>query len=418
MLDINLIRTNNQYVKDKLQHRNFNVEIIDQILELDEQIRNLILRSEKLQAKKNQDSKLVGSLVKTDPIKHQALIKELSVCKEEIAALTDELNQLKTTFNDLMNTVPNLFDDSVPIGADENDNLEVKRWSTPRVFDFTPLAHWDLAVNNQLIDFNKATKITGSRFIIYTNKGAKLYRALQMFCLDHNIANGYTEIACPVIVNQQSLYATGQLPKFKEDLFALENSDYYLSPTAEVQLTNLLRNEIVMQSELPYYFTGLTACFRSEAGSAGKDVRGVIRQHQFMKVETVKIVEPQNSMQELEDLVKNAESILEALKLPYRRLLLCSGDMGFSSAKTYDLEVWLPSYNAYKEISSCSNCLDFQARRAKIRYKAKVEDQANYVHTLNGSALAIDRLWAAVVENYQTADGEIEIPEALKPYYI
>ncbi|MCV3754227.1 serine--tRNA ligase [Ureaplasma zalophigenitalium] len=417
MLDINLIRTNHEDVKKRLQHRNFDVRTIDEILKLDEQIRNLILRSEKLQAKKNQDSKLVGVLVKTDPIKHQALVQELAACKEEIAILTEELNELKTVFNDLMNKVPNMFDDSVPLGVDENDNVEVKRWSSPRVFEFTPLAHWDLAVKNKLIDFNKATKITGSRFIIYTNHGAKLYRALQMFCLDHNIAHGYTEIACPVIVNQQSLYATGQLPKFKEDLFALENSDYYLSPTAEVQLTNLFRNEIIMQNELPYYFTGLTACFRSEAGSAGKDVRGVIRQHQFMKVETVKIVAPENSMQELEDLVRNAELILEALKLPYRRLLLCSGDMGFSSAKTYDLEVWLPSYNAYKEISSCSNCRDFQARRAKIRYKTKTEDKASYVHTLNGSALAIDRLWAAVVENYQTPTGEIDIPEALKPYY-
>ncbi|MCV3743454.1 serine--tRNA ligase [Ureaplasma sp. ES3154-GEN] len=417
MLDLNLFRNNPSYIKTKLQARNFDVSVVDQVIDLDAQARALMLESERLQANKNQASKQVAILAKEDPVKHKEIVQKLSLWKEEINQLTDKLIVIKNQLNDLLLSIPNIFDDSVPIGKNEDNNVEVKRWGTPIDFDFSPLAHWDLASNNNLIDFSKATKVTGSRFIIYTNKGAKLYRALQQFCLDHNTKQGFMEIACPVIVNQDSLYATGQLPKFSEDLFALSNTDYYLSPTAEVQLTNLFRNDILTKKDLPYNFTALTACFRSEAGSAGKDVRGVIRQHQFMKVETVKIVEPTTSMDELENLTRNAEMILEALKLPYRRLLLCSGDIGFSSAKTYDLEVWLPSYNAYKEISSCSNCLDFQARRAKIRYKDKIEDQAQYVHTLNGSALAIDRLWAAVVENYQTADGGFNIPEALKPYY-
>lgn len=416
MFDINLIRKELESTKLRMENKKVDANLIQQVYDLDLIVRDLIQQEEQLNQERNTLSKEIGILTKNKDSNLQNVINQVSEIKKEIQKIKDDLDLKKKTLNELLLMIPNIPDESVVVGNDENDNLEIKRVFEPRKFDFEPLAHWDLATKNELIDFEKSTKITGSRFIIYTKLGAKIYRALQQFCLDQNTAAGYEEICAPVIVNQDSLIGSGNLPKFADDLFKLENSNYYLSPTAEVQLTNLYRNEIVKKSDLPMNFTALTPCFRSEAGSAGRDVRGVIRQHQFHKVELVKLCEPETSFEELEKMTLQAESILEKLNLPYRRLLLCTGDMGFSSAKTYDLEVWLPSYNAYKEISSCSNCTDFQARRAKIRYKNKPEDQAEYVHTLNGSSLAIDRLWAAVVENYQRADGTIEIPEALKPY--
>ncbi len=417
MIDINLLRNDFKLVKTKLSNRNYDIKTLDWIIELDECNRKLMVELETLNAQRNKLSKTIGLLKKNkadDEVKkvlHQVANIKTKIEKIEVAC-NDGTQQL----NEMLSVIPNLCHDSVKIGKDESENIEVSRHLTPRVFTFKPLAHWDLALKTKLYDQVKAAKITGSRFIIYTGQGARLFRALQQFTLDANVASGCLEILPQAIVNKDSLYGTGQLPKFVDDAFKLENSNYYLSPTAEVQLTNMYRDQIINGSELPIYLTANTPCFRSEAGSAGRDTRGVIRQHQFWKSEIVKIVKPEHSYDELEKLVDQASSILEALNLPYRKLLLCTGDTGFSSAKTYDIEVWLPSYNDYKEISSCSNCETFQARRAKIRFKETVDAKTQLVHTLNGSSLAIDRLWAAVVENYQNADGSITVPEKLIPY--
>lgn len=416
MFDINLIRKDITVTKEKMLNKKVPSNLFDQIFDLDVLVRNLMQQEQNLNAKKNQLSKEIAILAKNKDPKLQQTLDLVNSIKNELQNISLTLSNKQDELNKLLLVIPNMPDDSVPIGNDENDNVEIKKVFEPKKFNFLPLAHWDLAVKNKLIDFDKSTKITGSRFIIYTNFGARLYRALQQFCLDMNVKAGFNEIWAPVIVNQESLIGSGNLPKFADDLFKLENSNYYLSPTAEVQLTNLHRNEILKASDLPLYYTALTPCFRSEAGSAGRDVRGVIRQHQFHKVELVKLCKPEDSFKELESMTRQAESILEALELPYRRIVLCTGDLGFSSAKTYDLEVWLPSYNAYKEISSCSNCTNFQARRAKIRYKETIDATTELVHTLNGSSLAIDRLWAAIVENYQQEDGSINIPKALKKY--
>ncbi len=416
MFSIELIRNNLNSIKNKLTYRNFDVNKIDVAYKLDKENCQLISNLESLLAQRNKLSKEIGSLFsqnkKNDAKELQNKVREIN---EQINKLELEKNKISQELLNILEIIPNLCDDSVPNGQDENENVPQKYFSEPTKFDFEPLSHWELAEKLKLVDFERATKISGSRFIAYTNDGARLYRALVQFTLDNNIENGFVEILPPVILNSSSLYATGQLPKFKEDAYFLNvDEDFCLSPTAEVQLVNLHRDEIL--NNLPIRYTANTPCFRSEAGSAGRDVKGVLRLHQFYKSEIVVICDPDESWNEHEKITRTAELILEKLELPYRRLLLCTGDTGFASAKTFDLEVWLPSYNSYKEISSCSNCLDFQARRAKIRTK---KDGKNIlVHTLNGSSLAIDRLWAAIVENYQQKDGTIIIPKALRPYFM
>ena len=418
MFSIDLIRNDTAKVKQKLADRNFDTKIIDEILVLDEKNREVKTELQNLNALRNKISKEIGILFgqnkKDEALNLQKEVADLKVKAEE---LNNSQSSLEKELFDKLVIIPNICDDSVPVGTDETQNVPQHYFSEPTKFDFEPLAHWDLAEKNKLIDFERATKISGSRFIVYTNKGARLFRALQQFTLDHNVANGFVEILPPTIVVADSLFGSGQLPKFKEDVYHLDDneSNMFLSPTAEVQLVNLYRNEIVDPKQLPLMFTANTPCYRSEAGSAGRDTRGVIRQHQFWKSELVAVTTAEKSWEMHEHITRTAELVLEKLGLPYRRLLLCTGDTGFSSAKTFDLEVWLPSYNEYKEISSCSNCLDFQARRAQIRTRDE-NDKTVLTHTLNGSSLAIDRLWAAVVENYQQADGSIKVPEALVPY--
>lgn len=416
MFSIELIRQDFKGVKEKLRTRNFDTSKLDNLVELDISNRDLKTKVQALLAEKNRLSKEIGILFQqknhVEAIEKQEQVK---VLKEQIDELELKQSDLQKQITNVLEIIPNLCDESVPVGKDENDNIEIKKWGEPTKFNFNPLPHWELSEKLGLINLEIAAKLSGSRFALYINEGANLYRALQQFTLDHNIKNGYMEVLPPCIISADCLYATGQLPKFEEDVYSLisENNKFYLSPTAEVQLVNMHRNEIM--SELPRRYTANTPCFRSEAGSAGRDTKGVLRLHQFYKSELVVLCAPETSWDEHERITRTAETVLEELKLPYRRIVLSTGDTGFSSAKTYDIEVWLPCYNEYKEISSCSNCLDFQARRGNIRMK---NDQGEnvLVHTLNGSSLAIDRLWVAVVENYQQADGSIIIPEALRPY--
>lgn len=416
MINNNIILNNIETLIEALKNRNSKIDISN--------IQNLVLESkklnleiEKLNQKRNDNSSKIGLLIKENKHDEINVIKsEMSKIKAEIDSLNEKLSSIEMQLNNELAIIPNIPDKSVPIGKDETENKVVKTWSEPTKFNFNHKPHWELMNNLGLDEFERATKITGTRFVIYKGMGSKLIRALQHLTLKMHEQKGYVEYGLPVIVNSDSLFGTGQLPKFKEDLFKLENLNYYLSPTLEVQLTNLYRNELLNQEVLPLKITSSSLNFRSEAGSAGKDTRGVIRQHQFYKTEMVNIVASDKSWDALEEMTLQAESILEALKLPYRRIVLCTGDMGFSSAKTYDIEVWMPSYNDYKEISSCSNCLDFQARRAKIRYKNSTTKKNELVHTLNGSGLAIDRLFAAVIENYQNEDGSITIPDVLKEF--
>lgn len=333
---------------------------------------------------------------------------------DKIKAFDDELSEVENSLKELMYAIPNLPDESVPVGSDSDDNVEVRRWGEPTKFDFEPKAHWDIGTNLDMLNFEQAGKITGARFTVYRNWGAKLERAIMNLMLDTHAKSGYTEIFPPFMVNRDSMLGTGQLPKFEEDMFAVKGTNYYLIPTAEVPVTNLHRGDVLSADQLPIKYCAYTACFRAEAGSAGRDTRGLIRQHQFNKVELVKFAHPDHSFEELESLTHDAEKILQLLKIPYRVVCLCTGDLGFSSTKTYDIEVWLPSYGRYVEISSCSNFVDFQARRANIRFKENGKTQ--FVHTLNGSGLAIGRTTAAVMENYQNADGSITVPEVLRPY--
>lgn len=414
MLDLNLIRNDFENTKKKLEDKKYDTKNLNVLKDLDIISRELSTNIQQLNAQKNIKSSEISIFIKNNQI------DELNICKSEVTKIKKQIDNLQNELNiysekmmNILSYIPNLSDDSVPVGKDESDNLEIKKFSTPTKFNFEPLAHWDIAKNKKLFLANESAKITGSRFALYYNQGAKLYRALQQFTLDQNSNAGFIEVFPQSIINEQSLFGTSQFPKFKEDVFKIENSNYYLSPTAEVQLTNIYRDSIIDQ-ELPVCLTANTTCFRSEAGSAGRDTRGVIRLHQFSKTELVVFSNPKTSFDELERITRQAESILELLELPYRRILLCTGDSGFSSAKTYDIEVWLPSYNDYKEISSCSNCLDFQSRRAMIRFKE--DDNSKYVHTLNGSSLAIDRLWVAVVENYQDKEGNIKIPKVLQSY--
>jgi seryl-tRNA synthetase len=371
---------------------------------------------ERLKEKKNRLSGEIGKLKKSgaDPT---TLMREVEEVSEAIRSSEGPLAEIEAKFERFMLTLPNLPNPSVQIGKNENDNREVRRWGEPPKFDFEPKNHWDIGEELAILDFTRAAKIAGARFAVYRDAGARLERALINFMLDlHTSENGYKEMLPPALVNRTSLIGTGQLPKFEEDLFHLAPGDYFLIPTAEVPLTNLHRDEMLERDELPIKYVAYTPCFRSEAGSYGKDVRGLIRLHQFNKVEMVKFCEPETSYEELESMVRNAEEVLKRLKLPYRVVELCTGDMGFASAKTYDLEVWLPGQNAYREISSCSNCEDFQARRANIRYRKEKKGRPLFVHTLNGSGLAVGRTLVALLENYQQKDGSVVIPDALRRY--
>lgn len=414
MFNIELIRTNLEQAKTKLKQRNFDVSCLDEIHTLDIKNRELKLQTQTLLSERNKISKDIGILIQQKQ-SVQNLHDDVKKLNTQIVDLETQQKEIQTKLTSMLEVIPNICDDSVPVAQDETSNEPIKYWGEPRKFDFKPLPHWELAEKLKLINSDAAVKLSGSRFVVYCNQGAKLYRALQQFTLDHNIEHGYQEMLPPTVLLEDSLYATGQLPKFKEDVYGLnsEGTTFYLSPTAEVQLVNLHRDEIL--ENLPQRYTANTSCFRSEAGSAGRDTKGVLRLHQFHKSELVVLCHPDKSWEEHEKITRTPELILEKLGLAYRRLLLCTGDTGFSSAKTFDLEVWLPCYMEYKEISSCSNCLDFQARRASIRTKDE-HGKNILVHTLNGSSLAIDRLWAAVVENYQQADGSIMIPDALVPY--
>ena len=415
MLDLNTLRRDYEVLKQRLQHR-VQPELLDEFAAADERRRAAVSEIEELKRQRNEFSAQVAQAKKSGQDASEAIDRSREI-GGQIKGLEDAVTQADQEQSDLLSRIPNIPHSSVPEGKDESANQEIRRWGEPRAMDFEPQAHWDLGPKLGLIDFERAAKITGARFAIYMGAGAKLERSLINFMLDvHTREHGYTEVLPPFIVNSQSLYGTGQLPKFAEDLFHLEGTDYWLIPTAEVPVTNLFANETLEAEQLPLKLTAYTPCFRSEAGSHGRDTRGIIRQHQFQKVEMVKFTDPDSSYDELEKLTADAEDILQRLGLPYRTMLLSSGDTGFSAAKTYDLEVWLPGLGQYKEISSCSNFEDFQARRARIRYKAPGEKKARFVHTINGSGLAVGRTWLAIIENYQTADGGVEIPEALRPY--
>ncbi len=413
MHDIALFRANLDAVAARLATRGFTLDLAA-FREIDQRRRAALTEAETLKARRNADSQEIGRRKKAGE-DTEALQAEVRALGEKASELEKTAAALDDEFRSLLAGIPNIPHESVPTGKDAEDNLEVKRWGAPPEFDFEPKAHWDLGPELGILDFDRAAKITGARFAVYYGIGARLERALINFMLDlHTREHGYTEVLPPFMVNSASLYGTGQLPKFAEDLFKCERFDFWLAPTAEVPVTNLYRDETLEASRLPIRLCAYTPCFRSEAGSYGRDVRGIIRQHQFQKVELVNFTTAEQSHTELENLTRCAETVLEKLGLPYRRVLLCTGDMGFASAKTYDLEVWLPGQSAYKEISSCSNFESFQARRAGIRVKA--EKKSEFAHTLNGSGLAVGRTWVAIVENYQRKDGSVVVPKALQPY--
>ena len=417
MLDIRIIREKPEWVKERLKTRGENYPI-DEILFLDKKRRELIQKVENLRHIRREKSEKIGKL-KKEKREEEAknIAEEVKSLGEELKTLEAELKKVEDDFKKKLSLIPNIPHESVPIGKDETENVVIKRWGDLPKFEFEPKPHWEIGEDLGILDFERASKITGSRFVVYWNEGALLERALINFMLDLHIKkHGYKEILPPFIVNEKALFGTGQLPKFKEDLFKLEEWDYYLVPTAEVPVTNLHKNEILPEEVLPLYYTAYTPCFRSEAGSYGKDVRGIIRQHQFNKVELVKFVTPETSYDELESLLLDAEEVLQLLGLPYRVVVLCTGDLGFAAAKTYDIEVWAPGQNRFVEISSCSNFEDFQARRANIRYRPKSGGKPRFVHTLNGSGLAIGRTVMAILENYQQKDGSVIIPEVLRPY--
>ncbi|HXH29133.1 MAG TPA: serine--tRNA ligase [Candidatus Polarisedimenticolia bacterium] len=390
---------------------------LSEFTRLDEARRAALREVEALKARRNRDSEEVGRLKKA---KQDAapLIREMRELGDQIKALDARVTESEEALQALLLTLPNLPDASVPVGDGADDNVEIRRWGDPPRFDFEPVPHWDLGVRLGILDFERAAKIAGARFAVYVGAGARLERALINFMLDlHTREHGYTEILPPFMVNDKAMTGTGNLPKFADDLFRVEKMGHYLIPTAEVPLTNLHREEILDGARLPISYTAYTPCFRSEAGSYGKDVKGLIRQHQFNKVELVKLTRPEDSFEALERLTADAESVLQRLSLPYRVVTLCTGDMGFASAKTYDIEVWLPSFGTYREISSCSNCTDFQARRAGIRFRREAAAKSEFVHTLNGSGLAVGRTLVAILENGQTREGGVVIPEALRPYF-
>ena len=415
MLDIKLIRKHYEEVRKRIATRGGEyAKLVDRVYELDKRKRELQKEVESLRATLNRKSKEYGRL-KREGKEDENLKEELANIKETLKRLEEELKHLEEELNDLLLMIPNLPHPSVPIGEDENDNVEIRRWGEPPKFDFEPKPHWELGEKLGILDFERGAKLSGSRFVVKRGLGARLVRALINFMLDLHADRGYVEMYVPHLVKPEILIGTGQLPKFEEDLFKCERDNLYLIPTAEVPLTNLHREEILREEDLPIYYTAYTPCYRREAGSYGRDIKGLIRLHQFDKVELVKITKPEDSYEELEKLVADAERVLQELELPYRVVELCTGDLGFSAAKTYDLEVWMPSYNRYREISSCSNCEDFQARRMKLRYKSK-EGKNILCHTLNGSGLAVGRTLAAILENYQQEDGSVVIPKALRPY--
>lgn len=415
MLDIKLLRDHLDEVKARMSTRGIPVDW-DQFVSLDRERRDTVANTERLKEKKNRLSGEIGKLKKSGA-DASALMREVEELSEAIRSSEGPLADIEARFEQLMLTLPNLPHASVKVGKDERDNREVRRWGEPPKFGFAPKNHWDIGEELGILDFARAAKIAGARFAVYRDAGAKLERALINFMLDlHTGENGYKEMLPPALVNRAALVGTGQLPKFEDDLFHVVPGDYFLIPTAEVPLTNLHRDEMLERDELPIKYVAYTPCFRSEAGSYGKDVRGLIRQHQFNKVEMVKLTEPEDSYNELETMVRNAEDVLKRLELPYRVVELCTGDMGFGAAKTYDLEVWLPGQNTYREISSCSNCEEFQARRANIRYRKEKKGRPLFVHTLNGSGLAVGRTLVAVLENYQQEDGSVIIPNALRDY--
>lgn len=415
MLEISYVRDNLEQVRQKMRERGM-ADTLDNFEELDRERRRLLSEVERRRAHRNKSSEQIAVLKKQKQ-DASALIQEMKHLGEEIKELEQQVRQAEEKVRELLLGVPNIPHSSVPVGGGAHENKEVRRWGEPGKFDFEPKAHWDLGPSLGILDFERAAKIAGGRFAVYFGVGAKLERALANFMLDiHTGEHGYTEVLPPFVVNSASCYGTGNLPKFADDLFRLEGTDYWLIPTAEVPLTNLHRDEILEADRLPVRYSAWTACFRSEAGSYGKDVRGIIRQHQFQKVELVTLSLPERSLDELETLTGHAEVILQRLGLPYRVMALCTGDMGFASAKTYDIEVWLPSSGEYKEISSCSNFGDFQARRANVRFRRGKGGKTELVHTLNGSGLAVGRTWLALIENYQQADGSVVIPEALRPY--
>lgn len=413
MLDIKRIRTNKEEIIESLNSRfgNYN---IDKVLELDEKRREIIFEVENKKARQNEVSKQVPKL-KKDGVDVSELFKEMKALSDEIKELDVKVKDLDEEIRKELMSIPNTPNKEIPIGKSDEDNVEIRKFLEPKKFDFEVKAHWDLGVDLDILDFERAVKISGSRFSVFKGLGAKLERALINFMLDLHSEQGYEEVGVPVLINRNSMYGTGQLPKFEDDMFHVPSKDMFLAPTAEVPVTNLLSNEILEFEKLPTYYTAFTYCFRQEAGSAGRDTRGLIRNHQFDKVEMVKFVNPENSYDELEKLTNDAEEILKLLEIPYRVVCLCTGDIGFSSAKTYDIEVWMPSYGRYVEISSCSNFEDFQARRANIRYR-DTDGKVKFVHTLNGSGLAVGRTFAAVLENYQREDGSVEIPHVLRKY--
>lgn len=416
MLDMKRLRNNFADIKQKLETRNEDISALDDFEKLDITRREVIQKVEELKGKRNTVSEEI-SRMKRDKEDASTVISEMKEVSAEIKKLDEEQRSVDEKMKTLMLTIPNIPHESVPVGLDESENEEVRTWGERPDVEFEQKPHWDLAVDLNIVDFERASKITGSRFAIYKGAGARLERALINFMMDfHEEKHGYTEILPPYMVNRDSMTGTGQLPKFEEDAFQIQEEDYFLIPTAEVPVTNMHRDEILTAEELPIAYAAFSACFRSEAGSAGRDTRGLIRQHQFNKVELVRFTKPEDSYKELEQLTGQAEKILQQLNLPYRVLNMCTGDLGFTAAKKYDLEVWLPSYGEYKEISSCSNFEDFQARRANIRFKRDPKGKAEFVHTLNGSGLAVGRTVAALLENYQQEDGSVKVPKVLQPY--
>lgn len=416
MLDIKRIRENYEAVKTGLERRNQGDYGLPKIVELDEKRRELLSSVEAKKNKQNTASKDIPKLKKEGKDTAE-LMAELKGLSDEIKELDERVSETEEALKEALLTIPNIPNDLVPIGATDEDNEEIRKWGEPTKFDFEQKPHWDVGTDLDILDFERATKITGTRFTVYKNLGARLERSIINFMLNlHTEKHGYTEILPPFMVNRSAMTGTGQLPKFEEDMFHLPSKDYFLIPTAEVPVTNLLMDEILEEEMLPIYYTAYTPCFRKEAGSAGRDTRGLIRQHQFNKVELVKFTKPEDSYAELESLLGAAEKVLQLLEIPYRVVRLCTGDLGFSSAMTYDIEVWMPSYNRYVEISSCSNFEDFQARRANIRFRRDKGSKPEFVHTLNGSGLAVGRTTAAILENCQQADGSVVVPEALRPY--
>jgi len=415
MLDVKFVRSHFDRVQAMLQHRGMDMDL-QPLLDLDERRRRLLTEVEELKHRRNVASEEIAAL-KRQKKDAPDLIQEMQTVSQKIKGLDQELSEIEQRFRDFLLLIPNMPHESVVVGRDEKDNPVVRTWGAPPAFSFEPKPHWEVGESLGILDFERAARMTGARFALYWGLGAALERALISFMLDvHTGHHGYMEVLPPFMVNSISMTGTGQLPKFKEDLFKLEGRDFYLVPTAEVPVTNIHMDEILSEDELPKYYTAYTPCFRSEAGSHGKDTRGLIRQHQFNKVELVKFTRPEDSYRELEKLLADAEAILQALGIHYRVVLLCTGDMGFSSAKTYDIEVWLPGQNTYREISSCSNFEDFQARRANIRFRRKGQNRTELVHTLNGSGLAVGRTLVAVLENFQQEDGSVLIPEVLRPY--